>query len=93
VLTDLDAAVTLAEKRGLKLALVLFNHVPQMPRSWIEQSAARSALLAALGPLFARYKGRAGIYEIAEPTPQVATDKALRELGWNPYFRLSSGTK
>ncbi len=48
---------------------------------------------AASAAVLALEKGRAGIYEIAEPNPQVATDKARRELGWNPYFRLSSGTK
>lgn len=48
---------------------------------------------AASAALLALEKGRAGIYDFAEPNPLVAIDKARRELGWDPYFRLSSGTK
>ncbi|HEY7239705.1 MAG TPA: NAD(P)-dependent oxidoreductase [Burkholderiales bacterium] len=48
---------------------------------------------AASAALLALEKGRAGIYEIAEPNPHVSIDKARRELGWDPYFRSPSGTK
>jgi nucleoside-diphosphate-sugar epimerase len=48
---------------------------------------------AASAALLAIEKGGPGIFNIAEPNPYLAVDKARRELGWDPYFRLSSGTK
>jgi nucleoside-diphosphate-sugar epimerase len=49
---------------------------------------------AASAALLALEKGRGGtIYNIAEPNAQLAIDAARRELGWDPYFRRSSGTK
>jgi len=44
---------------------------------------------AAHAALLAIDRGEQGIYNIAEPNEQVATEKARRELGWQPDFRLS----
>jgi nucleoside-diphosphate-sugar epimerase len=45
-------------------------------------AAARAAVLAI-------EKGRSGIYNIAEPNAYLSTDKARRELGFDPSFRLA----
>ena len=54
-------------------------------------------LLAKLGvadrtqaALLALTRGAAGVYNIAEPDGAVTIDKAQRELGFNPAFRLSN---
>lgn len=44
---------------------------------------------AAWAALLAIEKARPGIYNVAEANNYVATDKARRELGWNPGFRLA----
>lgn len=36
-------------------------------------------------------RGKAGIYNVAEDDGTVASDKALRELGWNAHFRFGNG--
>ena len=41
-------------------------------------------LLAGLGGMFTE---RAGIFNIAQPNEEVATEKAVAELGWNADFR------
>jgi nucleoside-diphosphate-sugar epimerase len=46
---------------------------------------------AAYAALLAIDRGAPGIYNIAEPNAQVATQKAGVELGWNADFRLSAG--
>lgn len=43
---------------------------------------------AASAALLAVEKGHAGIYNIAEPSAYMTTDKAQRELGWDSGFRL-----
>lgn len=43
---------------------------------------------AAHAALLAIEHGAPGAYNIAQPNRHVATDKALRELGWSPDFRL-----
>lgn len=43
---------------------------------------------AAYAALLAVEKGRAGIYNIAEPNSYMTTDKAQHELGWDARFRL-----
>jgi hypothetical protein len=40
--------------------------------------------------LLALTRGTPGIYNIAEPDGAVATDRAQRDLGFNPAFRLSA---
>ncbi len=45
--------------------------------------AAAAAALLALEP------GRAGIYNVAEPSEYLSTAKAERELGFDPHFRLN----
>ncbi|HEX5327166.1 MAG TPA: NAD(P)-dependent oxidoreductase [Acetobacteraceae bacterium] len=44
---------------------------------------------AASAALLAMETGASGIFNIAEPNPHVAIDKARRELGWDPDFRLA----
>ncbi len=44
-------------------------------------AAAHAALLAV-------EKNASGIFNIAEPNPHITTDKAVRELGFDPGFRL-----
>jgi nucleoside-diphosphate-sugar epimerase len=46
--------------------------------------AAAAAALLAMG------KTRSGIYNIAEPNGYLSTDKARRELGFDPAFRLNA---
>ena len=45
---------------------------------------------AAYAALLAVDKGAPGIFNIAEPNPLVATDKARAELGWRADFRLAT---
>jgi nucleoside-diphosphate-sugar epimerase len=45
---------------------------------------------AASAALLAIEKTRRGIYNIAEPNGYLSTDKAQRELGFNPRFRLAA---
>lgn len=56
------------------------------------ESAARPIPLhvdaAAFAALCAIDRGAPGIYNIAEPNPHVATEKAQAALGWRPDFRL-----
>jgi hypothetical protein len=40
--------------------------------------------------LLAIEKARRGIYNIAEPNGHLSTDKARRELGFDPSFRLTA---
>ena len=44
---------------------------------------------AAQAALLAIEREADGIFNIAEPTPHLATDKARRTLGWDPAFRLA----
>jgi len=44
---------------------------------------------AASAALLAIDRATPGIYNVAEPSPYLATDKARRELGWDPAFRLA----
>src|SRR5690349_18585381 len=37
--------------------------------------------------------GAPGIYNIAEPSPLVSTEKARRELGWDPDYRMPESAK
>jgi nucleoside-diphosphate-sugar epimerase len=46
---------------------------------------------AAYAALLAIDRGAPGVYNIAEPNAQVATQKARAELGWDADFRLSAG--
>jgi nucleoside-diphosphate-sugar epimerase len=43
---------------------------------------------AAYAAFLAMDRGAAGVFNIAEPNPQVATEKARAELGWRADFRL-----
>ena len=45
---------------------------------------------AAYAALLAIDRGRAGAYNVAQPNPHMATEKARAELGWDPDFRLPS---
>ena len=46
---------------------------------------------AALAAALAIDRGAPGIYNIAEPSQSVAVEKARRELGWDPSFRVQDG--
>ncbi len=48
------------------------------------QAAARAALLAI-------EKGKPGVYNIADDSPAISTEKAQRDLGWNSAFRRRDG--
>jgi nucleoside-diphosphate-sugar epimerase len=54
---------------------------PSAPPGLHVDAAAQAALLALDGP--------PGVYNIAEGVDIVATDKARRELGWDPGFRIA----
>ena len=43
---------------------------------------------AAYGALVAIDRAKPGVFNIAQPNPHVATDKARSEMGWNADFRL-----
>jgi len=43
---------------------------------------------AALAAWLATDRGTPGVYNIADPSPLVSVQKAQRELGWDPSFRL-----
>jgi nucleoside-diphosphate-sugar epimerase len=44
-------------------------------------AAARAAVLAI-------ERGAPGIYNVTDPSPYASTEKARRELSWDPSFRL-----
>jgi nucleoside-diphosphate-sugar epimerase len=48
----------------------------------------KNLVAAALAAALAVDWGAPGIYNIAEPSASVSVEKAQRELGWDPYFRL-----
>lgn len=54
---------------------------PGAPGSVHIDAAAQAALLAV-------DRGRPGIFNVAEPGGPVLAEKAVRELGWDPDFRL-----
>lgn len=58
-----------------------FEHPGGPPTVHVD--AAASAALLAID------RGHAGIYNIADPSDYLNTDKARRELGWVPGFRIS----
>jgi nucleoside-diphosphate-sugar epimerase len=61
------------------------------PGTGADQPKSAAALhvdAAAHAALLAIDRGPVGIFNIAESNEQVATDKALAELGWNATFRL-----
>jgi nucleoside-diphosphate-sugar epimerase len=43
---------------------------------------------AAAAALLAVDRGAAGLYNVAEPSAYLSSDKARRELGWDPAFRI-----
>src|SRR5215467_3205430 len=61
------------------------------PGTWNAAPTGRGVLhvdAAAHAALLAMTRGQAGAYNIAEPDGALATEKAQRELGFNPAFRL-----
>jgi nucleoside-diphosphate-sugar epimerase len=61
------------------------------PGTWFAEASGRGPLhvdAAAQAALLAVTRGSAGIYNVAEDDGVVATDKARRELGFDPAFRL-----
>jgi nucleoside-diphosphate-sugar epimerase len=62
------------------------------PGTWNETASGRAPVhvdAAAQAAVLALRKGAPGIYNIAEEDGAVSIDKARRELGWEPNFRLS----
>jgi nucleoside-diphosphate-sugar epimerase len=62
------------------------------PGTWNETASGRAPVhvdAAAQAAVLALRKGAPGIYNIAEEDGAVSIDKARRELGWEPDFRLS----
>ena len=55
IYVDFDAALALAAKFDLYVDFVLFNSPTAVPTAWSTDPVKRSALAAALSPLFARY--------------------------------------
>jgi hypothetical protein len=45
---------------------------------------------AAYAALRAVDHGSPGVFNVAEPNSEVATEKAVADLGWTPSFRLSA---
>ncbi len=63
------------------------------PGTWYAAPSGRGALhvdAAAHAALLALTRGTAGAYNIAEPDGALAIDKARRDLGFDPAFRLPS---
>jgi nucleoside-diphosphate-sugar epimerase len=63
------------------------------PGTWNATPSGRGVLhvdAAAHAALLAMTRGQAGAYNIAEPDGALAVEKAQRELGFNPAFRLSA---
>jgi nucleoside-diphosphate-sugar epimerase len=61
------------------------------PGTWNATPNGRGVLhvdAAAHAALLALTRGRAGVYNVAEPDGALTVDKAQRELGFNPAFRL-----
>ena len=62
------------------------------PGTWFEAAQGRGPLhvdAAAQAALLAVTRGAPGIYNIAEDDGAVTIDKARRELGFDPAFRLT----
>jgi nucleoside-diphosphate-sugar epimerase len=63
------------------------------PGTWNPTPNGRGVLhvdAAAHAALLALTRGKPGIYNIAEADGAVTTEKAQRDLGFNPAFRLSA---
>ena len=61
------------------------------PGTWNQAATGRGALhvdAAAHVALLALTRGQAGVYNVAEPDGALTTEKAQRDLGFNPAFRL-----
>jgi nucleoside-diphosphate-sugar epimerase len=62
------------------------------PGTWSPQGASRAPAVhidaAAQAALLALSKGQPGIYNIAEDDPGLSSEKAKRELGFDPAFRI-----
>ncbi|HEU5317204.1 MAG TPA: hypothetical protein VFX49_13930 [Chloroflexota bacterium] len=91
VYADLDAALALAEKYDLYYELTLFHGPGNVPAAWLTDSTQRGRLVAALTPLFARYRGHPRVlaYDVMnEPEqdiwngtiPQAAVQALVREV-------------
>jgi nucleoside-diphosphate-sugar epimerase len=99
---DVPAAVTARGVRALEEAvlgaaglegIVLRYGRLWGPGTWNAAPNRRCVLhvdAAAHAALLALTRGQPGIYNIAEPDGAVTTDKAQRDLGFNPAFRLPS---
>ena len=56
----------------------------------VTRSAVSDSDAAAHAALLALTRGQAGVYNVAEPDGALTVDKAQRDLGFNPAFRLAA---
>ena len=97
---DTPAAVTARGVRSLEAAVLDAQGLEGIvlrygrlwgPGTWNAAPNGRGALhvdAAAHAALLALTRGKPGVYNIAEPDGALATERAQRELGFNPAFRL-----
>jgi hypothetical protein len=73
VYRDFDAALRLAEANDLYYDFVLFSAPTALPGAWLRDAAQRDKLVAALTPLFARYRSN----------PRVLSWEVFNEPEWD----------
>ena len=82
IFPDIDAAVALAKAHGLYIQFCLFSSTTDIPRSWIDDPAQRTALASALAPLFAHYADQ----------PHVMAWESFNEPEWQIWNNLIDQT-
>jgi nucleoside-diphosphate-sugar epimerase len=83
-----DATLNAAPLEGIVLRYGQFYG----PGTGVDQAKGSAPLhvdAAAWACVIAIDKARPGIYNVAEPNSYVSTEKAVRELGWDPAYRLA----
>jgi nucleoside-diphosphate-sugar epimerase len=87
---DMEAQVLASGMEAIVLRYGLFYG----PATWTDGPSRKPALhvdAAALAAFLAVTRGKPGLYNIADDDGSVATERARRELGWDPGFRLAGG--
>jgi nucleoside-diphosphate-sugar epimerase len=87
---DMEAQVLASGIEAIVLRYGLFYG----PGTWSYGPSRKPALhvdAAALAAFLAVTRGKPGLYNIADDDGSVATERARRELGWDPGFRLAGG--
>ena len=86
---DMEGQVLSSAMEAIVLRYGLFYG----PGTWSQQPSSKPALhvdAAAQAALLAVTRGRPGVYNIADDDGAVLIEKARRELGFNPDFRMSA---